>query len=228
MIPTAASAASESWFVTNSVFVDRDSPASDRLPREDPPKECAICGGRSETPFADIGRDETIRLDLLPARPDLFDCGGLARALLGYLGIRTGLPEYPVEPGEVVVRVDYCGRPCQARIDWLSPDPEVGIVDLKTCSDLTWFEHDARKWGYAHQLAFYRAQLEIVTGDLRPVHIVAVEKREPFRCGVWRIAPDVLAIAEKENEESIQLLQKCRATDYWPTGYEETRTLDWI
>ena len=68
----------------------------DRLPREDAPKECTICGVKGEEPFPETGKDEHVRLDLLPARPDLFDSAGLARALVGYLGIRTGLPEYSV------------------------------------------------------------------------------------------------------------------------------------
>jgi phenylalanyl-tRNA synthetase beta chain len=79
---------------------------ADRLPREDPPKECAICGHRADRPFPEVGRDERVRLDLLPARPDLFDSAGLARALLGYLDIEKGLPEYPVAAGEIVVRVE--------------------------------------------------------------------------------------------------------------------------
>lgn len=78
----------------------------DRLPREDAPKECPICGSRSEKALPEVGRDEMVRLDLLPARPDLFDSAGLARALLGYLDIEKGRPEYPVHEGEVVVRVE--------------------------------------------------------------------------------------------------------------------------
>ena len=35
-----------------------------------------------------------MRLDLLADRPDLFDVGGLARALRGTLGIESGLPQY--------------------------------------------------------------------------------------------------------------------------------------
>jgi hypothetical protein len=54
---------------------------------------------------------------------------------------------------EGVVRTDYCGMPSQIRPDWLAPYR--GIVDLKTCDDLTWFEADARRYGYAHQLGFY-------------------------------------------------------------------------
>ena len=47
------------------------------------------------------------------------------------------------------------GLPCQIRLDWIAPD--YGIVDLKTSDNLTWFEADARRFRYLHQLAFYRA-----------------------------------------------------------------------
>ncbi len=80
--------------------------ASDRLPREDAPTECSICGVKPEEPFIELGQDEVVRLDLLPARPDLFDAAGLSRALKGYLGIQGGLPVWSLEEGDIVVRVD--------------------------------------------------------------------------------------------------------------------------
>ncbi len=55
-----------------------------------------------------------------------------------------------------------------------------------------------------------------------------MEKREPFRCGVWRMGEDVLGIAQKENEEAIARLKACRERDHWPTGYEDIRVFDWI
>jgi len=125
---------------------------------------------------------------------------------------------------EGVVRADYCSTPCQIRIDWTHPHR--GIVDLKTCDALDWFEADARRYRYTHQMAFYQAVLAEVIGEAVPVHIVAVEKREPFRCGVWRVSDDALAIARKENEAAIRRLRMCREVDRWPTGYEEVRLLD--
>jgi hypothetical protein len=53
---------------------------------------------------------------------------------------------------EGVVRADYCGLPCQIRMDWF--ESHTGILDLKTCDDLGWFEADARRYGYAYQAAF--------------------------------------------------------------------------
>ncbi|MCC7407456.1 MAG: PD-(D/E)XK nuclease-like domain-containing protein [Phycisphaeraceae bacterium] len=126
---------------------------------------------------------------------------------------------------EGVVRAEYGGTPCQIRIDWLHPHR--GIVDLKTCDDLTWFEADARRFGYHRQMAFYRAVLaEALGGLMAPVHLIAVEKKEPFRCGVWRVNDDTLAIAQQENEAAIRRLLACRERDEWPTGYETIRLLD--
>ncbi len=126
---------------------------------------------------------------------------------------------------EGVVRTEYCGVPCQSRIDWVHPHR--GIVDFKTCDDLTWFEADARRYGYHRQMAFYRAVLaRALDGLLVPVHLIAVEKKEPFRCGVWRAGEDTLAIAQSENEAAIRRLVACRERDHWPSGYEEIRVFD--
>jgi len=126
---------------------------------------------------------------------------------------------------EGVVRAEYCGTPCQIRIDWLHP--KRGIVDFKTCDDLTWFEADAKRYGYHKQMAFYQAVLaQALKGVMVPVHLIAVEKKEPFRCGVWRISNETLQIARQENEAAIRRLLNCRQTDEWPTGYEGIRMLN--
>jgi hypothetical protein len=127
---------------------------------------------------------------------------------------------------EGVVRTEYCGVPCQARLDWLNPHR--GIVEFKTCDNLDWFQTDARSYGYAHQLAFYRALVVCVAGTVLPVHVIAVEKREPFRCGVWLMGENVLEFGLIENEEAISRLKTHRERDHWPTGYEAIREFDWI
>ena len=87
--------------------------------------------------------------------------------------------------------------PLQIRIDWTHPHR--GIVDFKTCDDLTWFESDARRYGYHHQMAFYQAVLaQVLDGLMVPVHLVVIEKREPHRCGVWRLSDETLLRAQRE------------------------------
>jgi len=125
---------------------------------------------------------------------------------------------------EGVVRAEYCGVPCQARFDWIHPHR--GLIDLKTADHLDYFEADARRFQYAHQMAFYRALIEEVIGQRVPVYLIGVEKKEPFRCGVWRLSDDTLAIAQRENEAAVRRLVACRKRDEWPTGYEEVRILD--
>ena len=137
-----------------------------------------------------------------------------ARALL-----ESGVPEG-------VARAEYRGVPCQSRLDWFSLDR--GIADLKTCDDLTWFEPDARRYGYAHQMAFYQAVLRQLTREAFPVHVIAVEKKEPYRCGVWLMSNDVLAWARQENEAAIERLKSCEASGVWETGYEECRVFDYV
>jgi len=133
--------------------------------------------------------------------------------------LSSGIPEG-------VVRSEYCGVPCQIRMDWF--DPHRGIVDLKTCDDLTWFEADAKRYGYVYQLAFYRAVLRQVVSLPMPAYFIAVEKREPFRCGVWKVHEDALNQAQRENEAAIERLKLCMDVNTWPTGYAEVRVFDLI
>ncbi len=127
---------------------------------------------------------------------------------------------------EGVVRCEYAGHRCQARVDWINPIPDRGIVDLKTADELDSFEMAMRAFGYLHQLAFYRAMVAVASGHVLPVHIVAVEKREPFRCGVWQVAPQVLDQAQRENEEAMTDLRRCRETGAWFTRFESLRLVD--
>lgn len=73
---------------------------------QDEVKACNFCGCESETAFKSAGKQQAMRLDLLADRPDLFDVGGLARALRGTLGIEGGLPKYPAKPSGLTVAVD--------------------------------------------------------------------------------------------------------------------------
>jgi len=69
-------------------------------------KACGFCGFESEATFKPAGAKQVIRLDLLAARPDLFDVGGLARALRGTLGIELGLSKYETKPSNVTLTID--------------------------------------------------------------------------------------------------------------------------
>ncbi|HWQ18516.1 MAG TPA: phenylalanine--tRNA ligase subunit beta [Methanotrichaceae archaeon] len=58
---------------------------------------------------ADIGKkieEDHVDVEFFPDRPDLYSSEGVARALRGFLGIETGLPQYEVYPGSIVLEVD--------------------------------------------------------------------------------------------------------------------------
>lgn len=73
---------------------------------QDEVNACSFCGFESEAAFKPAGAKQVLRLDLLADRPDLFDVGGLARALRGTLGIENGLPNYAAKNSGITVTVD--------------------------------------------------------------------------------------------------------------------------
>jgi len=127
---------------------------------------------------------------------------------------------------ERVVRATRQSVPCQARIDWISFAGDGRLVDLKTCEDLDRFERDARRFAYPHQVAFYREVLAEGCGTRLPVSIVAVEKQEPHRCGLWHLAEQLLERCTHENDAAIERLKRCERDDRWPTGFETPRPMD--
>ena len=116
-------------------------------------------------------------------------------------------------------------------MDWFNPDFEGRpvIVDLKTCDNLSFFERDARKYGYPEQLAFYREVFKAASDGVAPdTYIVGIEKREPYRCGVWKLTDGLLDQSAATNQMAMSLLKECRCRNEWPTGYEALRIFDTI
>lgn len=82
---------------------------SDRTDAQGAPLHCAKCGTDFRERPADcreLGQNKVARLDMLAVRPDIFDAGGMARYMRGFLGARTGLIEYPVVAAAITVQVD--------------------------------------------------------------------------------------------------------------------------
>jgi hypothetical protein len=58
------------------------------------------------------------------------------------------------------------------------------------------------------------------------VYIIAVEKKEPYRFGVWLVNSETLLLARAEIEAGIERFKIAKAEDQWATGYEELRILN--
>jgi len=105
---------------------------------------------------------------------------------------------------------------------------------LKTCDDLDFFLSDARKYLYGIQFSFYQAILlrslfdEYDVDNAIParVYVIAVEKREPFRCGVFEVPDSVLAHFNAKMFAAIESLKQCQSDGEYPTLYESLRTLN--
>jgi len=122
---------------------------------------------------------------------------------------------------EGVIRTMLCGFNCQIRVDWLNIYH--GIVDLKTTRSLDTFILDAREYSYLYQLAFYREVIFQATGLILPVYMVAVEKKAPFRCGVWHVPSDQLNNASGNLRCHMSQLRGAIVNNNWPTGFEQIR-----
>lgn len=146
-------------------------------------------------------------MKLLVAMSSSISAHRAASTLLAHPGVDEG-----------VLRATLWDMKCQARIDWFSY--QHGIVDLKTCKNLDLFERDFWRYKYHVSMAFYR----LLAGDM-PVHMIAVEKQQPFRVGVWEIDRQVLRNTEPMIDKAMNELKESIATGAWPTGYESVRTI---
>lgn len=108
-------------------------------------EKCPSCGSGREQ-FISLEKIEVLRMELLPVRPDMFDVGGLARALRGYLGLEKGLVEYDIASSGFNVKVSgelntkNCFRPyiACAVIRDLTLDTETVKVLMKMQENLHW------------------------------------------------------------------------------------------
>lgn len=122
---------------------------------------------------------------------------------------------------EMTARSEMAGVDCQMRLDWLRYDGTA--IDLKTIEDIGRFETDARRFGYLHQFAFYRDVARAAGGCELAMAAVVLEKKPPFRVGVWHFSADVLEPYAVQNRQTLAAYRRCRENDRWPTGYESPR-----
>jgi phenylalanyl-tRNA synthetase beta chain len=77
---------------------------------EEIPPTCEACAGDLRADHTPMEPLEVVRMELLAVRPDMFDPGGLARVLRGYLSVETGAPRYELGPPALRLTVDEVVR----------------------------------------------------------------------------------------------------------------------
>lgn len=146
---------------------------------------------------------------------------------------RAGIPEGVCRSELSVIRDGKAASvQCQIRVDYFCT-PLSTVVDLKTTRSLDTFEADARDFGYFYQMAFYqmvvgkRANIGTIDGYyVRPkVVIVAVEKEEPFRTGLYefRINDSPLFAAQDQIRKDLWDYAKSVGTDKYSSLYTMPR-----
>ena len=81
----------------------------ERTEAQGAPLVCSNCGTdfrQRADALEERGATPVARLDMLAVRPDIFDPGGMARYMRGFLSVRPGLIEYDVRPPRISVQVD--------------------------------------------------------------------------------------------------------------------------
>jgi hypothetical protein len=121
-----------------------------------------------------------------------------------------------VAEGTAFVNLD--GFDCKVRLDWFSA--KSGIVDIKTCRDIDRFKWDLQEYRFDLQMAFYLMAVVKLIGEKVQVHIIYVEKQEPYRSIVFQLAEDTLAPAVGQIHGGFERLKECQKKGKWPTGCE--------
>ena len=175
-------------------------------------RACGVCGYQAEEPFPAVDQLTVIRLDLLAARPDLFDIGGLARALKGYLGLVTGPIEYAVSASGLTVEVD----PALHAPGSLRPFircavlelPEPGLDDdtlamvMKLQENLHWGVGRARKLA---SIGVY--DLDAISGPIRYETMAPSDRFEPLGCPGQSMSGEEILAAHPKGVAFAQLLR---------------------
>lgn len=120
---------------------------------------------------------------------------------------------------EQLVEWIYGGRRCTGRLDSLGL---AAIADLKCVQDasplrLPW---QARRMGWAAQLAWYSDGVELADMEPRPSYLIAVENSPPYNVQVYEMTAEDIDFGRHQYETWFTKLLECEAADTWP-GYAD-------
>lgn len=109
------------------------------------------------------------------------------------------------------------GIMCKCRLD---RNPLNGVLlDLKTTEDASEyaFARSVQNYGYARQGAFYTEGVSKATGEKHDAFaFIAVEKKAPYRCEVYVLAPEYLSWGWTQVHRLLRTEKECRDKNHWP------------
>ncbi|KFI66090.1 PD-(D/E)XK nuclease-like domain-containing protein [Bifidobacterium cuniculi] len=140
-------------------------------------------------------------------------------------GMHPGRPEVAMFATDPDSGVELKGK-----ADWLPNGPDEDgvyrIVDYKTLRDQPEdFPHDAYKYGYHIQAAFYMRLYRLCTGYAGPLgfEFITQSKQAPYDWMVWRFTETQMEIRDVANPRIDQALQQFA----WWQQHPDANMLDW-
>lgn len=111
---------------------------------------------------------------------------------------------------------------CKGRLDFV-PANVFALADVKTCrsAEPEAFGRQAFQLGYHVAGAWYQNAWKILTGELRPFFLIAVEATAPWVVQVFRMPDVLLELGRRTYSERLDRLVHCRKESRWP-GYAES------
>lgn len=123
---------------------------------------------------------------------------------------------------EVHIEWTNCGRACDSTLDVLGSG---FITDLKTTrsSDPNRFPYDARKMGYAAQIAWYQDAAKYLHPErtFEAGMVIAVESEPPYVVTPFELTARLLEQGRMQCRAWLEKLLACEASNEWP-GYTQT------
>lgn len=126
---------------------------------------------------------------------------------------------------EVSIYAETDGVWMRGRVDQVSGDGPITLVDLKTTSDYPTADRFARtsaKYGYALQREWYRHIWRQITGENPPFIHVTVSTKAPHMVAVFEMDAEFELIGKLQVSSVLTTYRACMERDEWPGLPAET------
>jgi exodeoxyribonuclease VIII len=135
-----------------------------------------------------------------------------------YVRIHPEFEPFTKTPQLIEKRIDFevNGFACRSKLDMICPDQQV-IWDVKTTQDASpgAFARSIADYGYHRQAAFYIEACQQEFGSVFRFLFIAIQKTEPFECGVYELGHDDLSRGYFEILSLLDEYRKRKISNNW-------------
>jgi exodeoxyribonuclease VIII len=136
----------------------------------------------------------------------------------GYVRMHPEFEPFTKTPQLIEKRIDFYvnGFACRSKLDMVCPEQQV-IWDVKTTQDASpgAFARSIADYGYHRQAAFYIEACQQEFGSVFRFLFIAIQKTEPWECGVYELGHDDLAKGYFEIQSLLDEYRKRKISNNW-------------